>query len=616
MVGGVGGLQMLWYRRGQVAGENKYRMLTTNLLFFLLLILIATPNACLAALDLHLFSEHPCGDGSPSGVYSSPERSVEGLDHVIVFQGGGACFSDEDCLKKMKKTPNKFSSKNYPARIKGATILSDDAAENVDNLEKAAKWFVPYCTQDGYLGAGIYDGGGLERTGSLQVKQVIRHWASTVNKPRRMVVVGISIGAMGVLNHFDELQNTAIEAGVEKIQIILDSGILSSQELVLSLKVGTSSYIRSISSNVTHPLCYKEDMNTSLDDDGLIPCCLSLTCMLAHKHNLMENGTDMLLINSLYDPLEFSYILNSGAEDEYKLTESGYRPTSDITDASEKLGLSIDALWKAGETGGVRKHIIEQTLHYEKIRWVSTSCVMHTFIDPAPELESLFRCDGVVPANHAKIGETVCKDAGAIGVNFAKFYDLHMILWVWGSTQRWQIATTNGIPLRSLVNEYLLNFQGLSLSHEFETCHGPNCVDVHRRTGPNQCMDLIETNDLNKDIPIVVQSLGMALFAIMSVIGIVFRYRKVVAVNLITDAKPSAANGQEEEEGSIDIGPMSIYVKPLKPKCSPCIKTKTDDSSLTDTDISKVSLKLIHGVSFSLPRGAITALTGRSGSGM
>ena len=45
--------------------------------------------------------------------------------------------------------------------MKGAAILSDDAAENVDNLEKAAKWFVPYCTQDGYLGAGIYDGGGL-----------------------------------------------------------------------------------------------------------------------------------------------------------------------------------------------------------------------------------------------------------------------------------------------------------------------------------------------------------------------------------------------------------------------------------------------------------------------
>lgn len=585
-------------------------MLTMTLFF---LLLIAHPYACLAALDLHLFSEHPCGDGTPSGVYSSPERSVEGLDHVIVFQGGGACFSDEDCLNKMKQTPNKFSSKNYPARIKGATILSEDAAENVDNLEKAAKWFVPYCTQDGYLGAGIYDGDGLDRTGSLQVKQVIRHWASTVNKPRRLVVVGISIGAMGVLNHFDELQNTAIEAGVEEVQIILDSGILSSQDLGLSLKAGKSSYIRSISSNVTHPLCYEKDIYTSLDDDGLIPCCLSLTCMLAHKHNLMGNGTDMLLINSLYDPLELSYILNPDpeAEDQDELTESGYRTTSDITDASEKLGLSIDVLWKAGETGGERKNMIEQTLHYEKIRWVSTSCVMHTFLDPAPELEFLFRCEGVVPANHAKIGEIVCKDdagAGAIGVNFAKYYDLHAILW--GSTQRWKIATTNGIPLRSLVNEFLL--QGLSLSHEFETCHGPNCVDIHRRTGPNQCMDLIETNDLNKDIPILVQGLGMALFAIMSVIGIVFRYRKMVAFSLNTGTKPST-NGEEEQNRSINIGPLSIYVKPLKPKCSPCIKT--GDSTLTDIDISKALLPLIHGVSFSLPRGAITALTGRSGSG-
>ena len=40
-------------------------------------------------------------------------------------------------------------------------------------------------------------------------------------------------------------------------------------------------------------------------------------------------------------------------------------------------------------------------------------------------------------------GKLAKAGAGAIGVNFAKYYDLHAILW--GSTQRWKIATTNGI---------------------------------------------------------------------------------------------------------------------------------------------------------------------------
>ena len=108
----------------------------------LLLFVTCTSRRCNAVLELHSFGNHPCGDSTPSGIYSSPERSFAGLDHVIVFQGGGACSSDEDCLEGFAKTPNKFSSAEYPLTIEGETILSGDSSRNIDGLENAAKWFV------------------------------------------------------------------------------------------------------------------------------------------------------------------------------------------------------------------------------------------------------------------------------------------------------------------------------------------------------------------------------------------------------------------------------------------------------------------------------------------
>ena len=43
----------------------------------------------------------PCADGSPSGIYVEEEPVVglaDSRNHVIVFNGGGACTSPEDCF--------------------------------------------------------------------------------------------------------------------------------------------------------------------------------------------------------------------------------------------------------------------------------------------------------------------------------------------------------------------------------------------------------------------------------------------------------------------------------------------------------------------------------------
>lgn len=211
----------------------------------LLLFVTYTSRCCNAVLELQLFQNHPCGDSTPSGIYSSPERSFAGLDHVIVFQGGGACSSDEDCLKGFASTPNKFSSADYPLTIEGETIISEDASRNINGLENSAKWFVPYCSQDAYLGMGV-ESGGLQKSGSLQFAQALQHWADTVNLPRRLIVVGISIGAMGVLNHLPEINNASNAADVEELIIVLDSGILSAHELQIDVQV--PAYIRNLTS--------------------------------------------------------------------------------------------------------------------------------------------------------------------------------------------------------------------------------------------------------------------------------------------------------------------------------------------------------------------------------
>eukprot|EP00588_Corethron_pennatum_P000077 CAMPEP_0194297040 /NCGR_PEP_ID=MMETSP0169-20130528/57799_1 /TAXON_ID=218684 /ORGANISM="Corethron pennatum, Strain L29A3" /LENGTH=864 /DNA_ID=CAMNT_0039046717 /DNA_START=37 /DNA_END=2628 /DNA_ORIENTATION=+ len=633
-----------------------------------LLWLATYAKICLAVLDLHLFGEHPCGDGSQSGIYSSPERNVAGLDHVIVFQGGGVCSSNEDCLDGIRKTPNKFSSKNYPRHIKGDTILSDDASVNVNNLEKSAKWFVPYCSQDGYLGVGIDGEGGLKRSGSHQFAQAMRHWASTVNKPQRLVVVGISIGAMGVLNHFEQLQAAASAAGATDVQIILDSGILSAHSLDLDFHV--ASYITSLTSNVTHPLCYEEDMYIGSSLDESPPCCLSLTCMLTRKHGMLEGGTRILLINSMYDPGALSYILSSG-DKQAELTENRSRSTSDITDVGEQLGLTIDAVWQVGESGGERKHLIEQGVsrtasqhgQFNALIWVSTSCLMHTFLEPAPELEALFRCVDKVHTDQAKNGETVCKD-GAIGINFFAFHELHMTLWK--PTQMWTIATTNGTPLRSLVNDFLSGDPGFG-PILLETCHGPNCVDVHHRKGPHECMSLIEIENMNRQIPVYVQGVAMTLFVVASVFGIFLRFPQIVKISLISsrsgtnnkatvhrwskfidtnasELRKDEANGKprplnEKNDGTditliasnleckpvskdcvtltsspIVIGPLSLNIKPHKGGVS-LFSFKNTKKGIVGPKLQMISLPLVKEVSFLLPRGAITALTGRSGSG-
>ena len=328
--------------------------------------------------------------------------------------------------------------------------------------------------------------------------------------------------------------------------------------------------------------------------------------MVSRSQQLL--GDRAIIINSIFDPLELSYILDR--KDEIYNGTDGYRSTSEITDINEKLGLDIDALYQSGEVGGERKHLVEQGVSRTidgpaNLTWVSTSCFMHTFIDPSPELEFLLRCEEDSNAT-VGVGGTLCNSNGTIGLVFAAYHQLKMTLW--GPAHRWEVATVNGNTLRSVIDDFM---QG-SLSNEVvqETCHGPNCVDLHRRTGTHECMEFIEIEYLDNPIPFVIKCIGMISFFGISFFGLFFRFSKFTPIPLSskTTGTYPAKNATTEKQQLIVVGPISIYVKPSKNK-------RISLLSKTAAPTSSSKRLLVDGVTFSLPRGAITALTGRSGSG-
>ena len=170
------------------------------------------------------------------------------------------------------------------------------------------------------------------------------------------------------------------------------------------------------------------------------------------------------------------------------------------------------------------------------------------------------------------------------------------------------IATVNGKALRSILDDFL---QG-SLSNAVvqETCHGPNCVDLHHRTGTHECMEFIEIEYLDNPIPFVIKCIGMISFFGVSFFGLFFRFSKFTPIPLsskTTDADHTK-NESTEKQHPITVGPISVYVKPSKDK-----RFSLPSKSVVPTSSSR--RLLVDRVIFSLPRGAITALTGRSGSG-
>jgi len=134
-----------------------------------------------------------CADGSP---YTFSTRSGDPSKVVVYFQGGGACFNEEDC--------------NFESGIYKATTDPDDHpsndSEGIWDLSNPANpfddWtvvFMPYCTGDIFGGnaAAVYsDTLTVQHRGAVNALHAVDYVTAELPTAERIVVTGSSAGGV------------------------------------------------------------------------------------------------------------------------------------------------------------------------------------------------------------------------------------------------------------------------------------------------------------------------------------------------------------------------------------------------------------------------------------
>ena len=100
------------------------------------------------------YDDAKCLDGSPGAFYFRPSPVPDTRKFIIFFQGGGWCYTPEDCLKRSKTRLG--SSKSYEPTL-GADglsggVLSPNCTENPDFCDFNVMHFM-YCDGSSYSGA-------------------------------------------------------------------------------------------------------------------------------------------------------------------------------------------------------------------------------------------------------------------------------------------------------------------------------------------------------------------------------------------------------------------------------------------------------------------------------
>jgi hypothetical protein len=187
-------------------------------------------------LDESIFGTR-CGDGSPYAfqVRLAPEGSP--VENVVVgMEGGGVCVFEEDCASR---PADLFEALSDPPFELGP--LSNDPA-----FSPFADWtkvFLPYCTQDVFIGGGAtsnFPSVTVHRFGSIDVRAALQYVRDAIwrvldaesaegYRPDRMRVLfgGFSAGGFGTLYNYhyvlDDLQ-WAHTAAYPDAALALDNG--------------------------------------------------------------------------------------------------------------------------------------------------------------------------------------------------------------------------------------------------------------------------------------------------------------------------------------------------------------------------------------------------------
>ena len=187
-------------------------------------------------LDESVFGTR-CGDGSPYAfqVWLAPEgQDVQNV--VVGMQGGGVCVFEEDCASR---PADLFEALSDPPDNEG-TLSTDPSFNPFGNWTKV---FLPYCTQDVFIGGGAtsnFPSITVERFGGVDVRAALQYVRDLIwreldrETPQgydadrmRVLFGGFSAGAFGTLYNYhyvlDDLQ-WAHTAAYPDAALALDNG--------------------------------------------------------------------------------------------------------------------------------------------------------------------------------------------------------------------------------------------------------------------------------------------------------------------------------------------------------------------------------------------------------
>jgi len=579
----------------------------------------------------------PCSDGSNAGIYTDFEALNDGPEtrnsHIIHFMGGGGCSSEISCRLLSKQKPYFFSSLYEFESITGHTIVSNDPLENPGLAGDFAKWVVPYCTQDLWLGSGK-EWSGFIRSGSLSVEATLKHWLGVVTASNStvdtLVLSGHSAGNFAILNHMDQIRAVANEAGVKRLRFVLDASMLTDK-----IDADFETLFRATVDPEVHPLCWDDPEKTPYDELRVtatkelsqLPCCLSTHCMLRHSPSLSDIKSQnpskderLLLIDTAYDFLQtFSYL----TADSGNRNAVGGNSNDTANGIISLTGLS-SSVFNIGESGGIRKSRILETLFAggryvgPGVVWAMPSAILHNTIFPSAEIGTRVCARQEMEDTENECGSSDCvflenpfgiKDecnATGFGLSVEVFGGLKITSWT--NTEAWKRATINGVSIRDIITDFVLTPSPASGSNTteqphatllFEACPGPNCVAEGSKDS-NQVQSLLEIEDTFVPVPTWLMALvTLVLLTIVATYLFMAHYQRDDKDN--AQQKPNWNGTAQKSRRLLRVqtarfGKSDIYLRGL------CVE-------------SNEGSKILEGVDLSLKNSTLNCLLGKSGSG-
>ena len=140
--------------------------------------------------------ETRCSIGTPYRFYV---RVGNDKKIAMIFQGGGACWSDETCSSESRKFDPIVNESDHPGNMKG---LFDFSREN-NPIADYTSIFIPYCTADCHLGdaeirylTGTDKEVVIRHNGYCNAMSAVKWLFAHIEKPEIIFVTGMSAGAI------------------------------------------------------------------------------------------------------------------------------------------------------------------------------------------------------------------------------------------------------------------------------------------------------------------------------------------------------------------------------------------------------------------------------------